>query len=326
MKDIFIFGGGKWGLALGYAFSYKNRVYMLSRRKLNLDSIDESSTESPFKGNRAGFIKQIDYSDFNTYYKDSENPLCVIAIAMAFLREFLEKSALLHDKNMKIMLASKGIEQDSGAFGNDILESFFLSKNLCYLSGPSFAKEVMMALPCALAIHANTDEIARQYALCFPDFIKVYIKHDIIGAEVAGAYKNVIAIAGGICDGLRLGNNAKASLLARGLVEMARFGGYFGGKIETFLGLSGSGDLFLTSNSTMSRNYRVGFALANGEKLDKILENLGEVAEGVYSAKSIIQISKKHNIHTPIALEIENILEGGEVLVGLHRLLKQTWK
>ena len=145
-----------------------------------------------------------------------------------------------------------------------------------------------------------------------------------MGAQVAGAYKNVIAIAGGICDGLGLGNNAKASLLSRGLVEMARFGAFFNARQETFLGLSGSGDLFLTSNSTLSRNYRVGLALAKGKKLDSILKELGEVAEGVYSAKSISEISRRNGIHAPIVQEVQAILEGGEVRVGLNNLLRKT--
>lgn len=320
MQNIFVFGGGAWGLALAYAFSQKNRVFVLSRRKLELlqyninikDSIQDCSN-----------LYQLDYGDFTTCYKNSINPLCVIAIASAFLRDFMQKANFLESvrDNMQVLVASKGIEQGSCAFVNDILEQYFKSDSMCYLAGPSFAKEVMKGLPCALVIHSNNENLSKKYAKCFPDFIKTYVQNDIIGAEIAGAYKNVIAIAGGICDGLKLGNNAKASLLSRGLVEMARFGAFFGAKQETFLGLSGSGDLFLTSNSTMSRNYRVGFELANKKSLKQILEELGEVAEGVYSAKSIVQISKKHNLYTPIAFEVQAILEGGEVQVGLKNLI-----
>jgi glycerol-3-phosphate dehydrogenase (NAD(P)+) len=130
--------------------------------------------------------------------------------------------------------------------------------------------------------------------------------------EVAGAYKNVIAIASGICEGLNLGNNAKAALIARGLVEMDRFGERFGAKKDTFLGVAGAGDLFLTANSTMSRNYRVGINLAKGKIIDDILNELGEVAEGVYTTQAIFKLSQKFDIYTPIASEVYKIIYEGK--------------
>ncbi len=320
MQNIFVFGGGAWGMALSHAFSQKNKVFVLSRRNLSLQKYNINTDN---KNHKTNIPMQLDYKDFLTCYNNSSRPLCIIAIASAFLREFIQNANFLESikKNMNILVASKGIEQGSGAFVNEILEQYFTKNRLCYLAGPSFAKEVMANLPCALVIHSNNEELSKQYSNCFPDFIKTYIQNDVIGAEIAGAYKNVIAIAGGICDGLKLGNNAKASLLSRGLVEMARFGAFFGAKQETFLGLSGSGDLFLTSNSTMSRNYRVGFGLANNKSLKQILEELREVAEGVYSAKSIVEIAKKHNLYTPIANEVQAILDGGAVSIGLKNLL-----
>jgi glycerol-3-phosphate dehydrogenase (NAD(P)+) len=140
----------------------------------------------------------------------------------------------------------------------------------------------------------------------------MYTSLDVEGVEVAGAYKNVIAIASGVCEGLNLGNNAKAALLARGLVEMDRFGEKFGAKKDTFLGVAGSGDLFLTANSTMSRNYRVGLNLAKGKLLEDILTELGEVAEGVYTTKAIYEIAKRKNIYTPIANEVYRIIYEGK--------------
>lgn len=358
-QDIFIFGGGAWGLALAFALSRKNNVYILSRRDLssqgvvlyNLDSKnhikDISSIEN--KKNYKDDIEQkseimrildskksdesptnipiqLQNKDFSNVYKSANNPLCIIAIASAFLRDFLKKADFLESfrPDMKILAASKGIEQGSGAFVSDILRDFFNSENLCYLAGPSFAKEVMAGLPCAVVIHSQNKILSRKYATCFPYFMKTYIQSDVVGAEIAGAYKNVIAIAGGICDGLGLGNNAKASLLSRGLVEMARFGKFFGARNKTFLGLSGSGDLFLTSSSKMSRNYRVGFALAQKKKLQDILIELGEVAEGVYSAKSITQIAIKHNLYTPIANQVQAILEGSSLQVALGNLLSKN--
>lgn len=307
--DIFIFGGGAWGETLGSCFAFNHRVFILSRRRLDLS----------YNKN----MLQINPDEFLKYYKNSKNPLSVIAIASAYLRGFLESATYLNEvkDNLKLMCVSKGIERDTGAFMSEILANFFNESNLCYLTGPTFAAEIKKGLPCAVAIHSFNQCLAKEYADIFPSFIKPYIKDDVIGAEIAGAYKNVIGIAGGISDGLKLGNNAKASLLARGLVEMARFGMHFGGKMETFLGLSGSGDLFLTSNSIMSRNYRVGLGLAQNRPLEDILNELGEVAEGVYSAKSINQIRLREGLYTPIATEIYNVLEGKNVLDSLQELL-----
>ena len=228
-----------------------------------------------------------------------------------------------------VLIASKGIEVESGAFMSDIFDEVCASNNakhekVGYLMGPSFASEVLEGMPCALTIHtkAQIDEVAK----IFPNFIKVYMNDDVIGGEVAGAYKNIIAIAAGICDGLQLGNNAKASLVARGLVEMARFGVFFGAKESTFLGLSGAGDLFLTTNSILSRNYRVGNALAKDLPLNNILDSLGEVAEGVFSTRAVMNLAKKHNIYTPIASQIYEILDGKNPRLSVKELLLREFE
>jgi glycerol-3-phosphate dehydrogenase (NAD(P)+) len=180
----------------------------------------------------------------------------------------------------------------------------------------------MEKLPTALVISSEDIKTAKEFEQFFPDFIKTYHDDDVIGAEIAGAYKNILAIASGVCDGLKLGNNARASLISRGLVEMSRFGVYFGAKEETFLGLSGSGDLFLTASSELSRNYRVGKYLALGNTLEDILTELGEVAEGVATAYAVKSISIKKSVYTPIANEVYEILEGKPPTKSLKDLLK----
>jgi glycerol-3-phosphate dehydrogenase (NAD(P)+) len=211
-----------------------------------------------------------------------------------------------------LLVASKGIDRDELKFLNEIFEEYVDSKNLAFISGPSFAKEVKENKPTALVIASKNLELAEKFKSFFPPFLKIYIDNDVEGVEVAGAYKNVIAIAAGICEGLNLGQNAKAALISRGLVEMARFGGFFGARIETFLGVAGAGDLFLTANSTMSRNYRVGINLAKGKLLKDILNELGEVAEGVYTTEAIYKLSQKYNIYTPIAKEVYKIIYTGK--------------
>jgi glycerol-3-phosphate dehydrogenase (NAD(P)+) len=224
-------------------------------------------------------------------------------------------------KNQKILVAAKGIEASSGAFLKDIYEEFVSSENLGFISGPSFASEVIQGLPTALVLNSTSKELYEKFAPLFPKFIKTYYSDDVIGAEIAGAYKNVLAIASGICDGLHLGQNARASLISRGLVEMDRFGSFYGSHKDTFIGLSGAGDLFLTASSTLSRNFRVGLGLAKGKSLAIILEELGEVAEGVKTAEAIYKLSQENNIYTPIANEVKLILDGKSPQQSLKDLL-----
>jgi glycerol-3-phosphate dehydrogenase (NAD(P)+) len=216
------------------------------------------------------------------------------------------------DKGQKILVAAKGIETATGSFLNEIYGEFVERDRLAFISGPSFAAEVKESLPTALVISSTNVDLAQTYADALPEYIKGYVNDDVIGEEVAGAYKNVIAIAGGVSDGLKLGNNARAALISRGLVEMTRFGEAFGANTETFLSLGGAGDLFLTASSTLSRNYRVGVGLAQGKKIEDILEELGEVAEGVPTAKALYLLAKQKSIYLPIATEVYAMVEEGK--------------
>jgi len=229
-----------------------------------------------------------------------------MAIPAQFARGWMEEHFV--DQGQKILVAAKGIETSTGAFLNDIYGDFVSAERLAFISGPSFATEVQQSLPTALKISSVNRSLAQTYAEALPDYIKGYVSDDVVGAEVSGAYKNVIAIAGGVCEGLGLGNNAKAALISRGLVEMTRFGEAFGAKTETFLSLGGAGDLFLTASSTMSRNFRVGLGLAEGKDMEVILEELGEVAEGVPTTKALHKIAQDKAIYLPIANEVYQMI------------------
>ncbi len=290
---IGVIGGGKWGSALHFALK-EHKPLLYSRSKVGV-------------------------SGYSGLEEVLECEYLIFAISAQAIKDWLEQNFI--NKNKKILVAAKGIHVETLSFLNDIFACHVKKENLAFLSGPSFASEVMKSLPTAVVINSRNEELAKKFGLFFPDFIKTYTSSDVIGAEICGAYKNVIAIASGICDGLELGNNARASLISRGLVEMKRFGKYFGGSEGTFVGLSGAGDLFLTASSTLSRNFRVGLGLAKGQSLDEILKDLGEVAEGVYTCNAIEKLAVKHDIYTPIATEVARMLRGKKPSESLKDLL-----
>jgi glycerol-3-phosphate dehydrogenase (NAD(P)+) len=176
-------------------------------------------------------------------------------------------------------------------------------------SGPSFAQEVAMSLPVALSIASHDLAWARAVAhACHGGSMRLYATSDLIGVELGGAMKNVLAIAAGVCDGLALGANARAALLTRGLIEMARLGVTLGAQQKTFLGLATLGDLILTATGDLSRNRRVGLALARGEKLNQIVQSLGHVAEGVATAPALLALARQHQVDTPITQAVCQLL------------------
>jgi len=294
-NTIAVIGAGKWGQALHFALNQKQKCLITSRTARDIKNFVDLETAM-----------------------DCE--YLVIAIPAQQIREWLNANFIF--KGQKILVASKGIEASSGEFLNEIYSDFVPEKNIGFISGPSFAAEVIQGLPCALVLNSTSKKLYNGFKPFFPSFIKTYYSADVIGAEVAGAYKNVLAIASGICEGLNLGKNAQASLISRGLVEMQRFGKKFGAKKSSFVGLSGAGDLFLTASSTMSRNFRVGLGLAANKSLETILEELGEVAEGVKTSEAIYNLSAEHTIYTPIANEVKLILDGKSPQDSLKDLLR----
>jgi glycerol-3-phosphate dehydrogenase (NAD(P)+) len=294
VAKIGVIGAGKWGSALAFALSEKNEVYISSRTPRDMKNFISMQE-----------IVKFDY--------------LVIAIPAQQVSNWLEENFIF--SNQKVLVAAKGIEAKTGRFLNEIFSKHIPSSHISFLSGPSFATEVMKSLPTAVVVNSENEELSQEFASFFPSFIKTYTSTDVVGAEIAGAYKNVIAIAAGICDGLELGKNAAASLISRGLVEMQRFGNEFGAKEESFVGLSGAGDLFLTASSTMSRNFRVGQGIAAGKSQEEILEELGEVAEGIGTTYALHRIADEKKLYLPIAKEVHSMLEGENPDVSLKNFL-----
>jgi glycerol-3-phosphate dehydrogenase (NAD(P)+) len=294
--SIGVIGAGKWGSALAFAFSEKNDVLITSRTPR-------------------------DVKRFVSLEKALECEYIIIAIPAQQISAWLDEYFVF--RGQKILVVSKGIEATTGRFLNEIYSKYVPDENIAFLSGPSFAVEVMKSLPTALVVNSTNENLSLEFASLFPSFIKSYTSTDVVGAEIAGAYKNVIAIAAGICEGLGLGNNAAAALISRGLVEMQRFGLSYGAREDTFTGLGGAGDLFLTASSNMSRNFRVGLGLAKGQTQERILNDLGEVAEGIGTAYALHEISLRKDLYLPIAKEVYETLEGKDPKESLRTLLSK---
>lgn len=289
-----IIGAGAWGLALYKGLKACNEACIAS------------ATSKP------GFTPLLDVLD---------NDFLLFVISTQHTKAWL-KANITPNSKQKILVASKGIITPECEFLDDVYEKYFPKENICFLSGPSFAAEFAKGLPCALVLSSTNEALAASFASTFDkNYVKTYTSFDVKGAQIAGAYKNILAIASGICDALGFGQNARASLMARGLVEMQRFGEHYGAKTRTFLGLCGAGDLFLSASSILSRNYRTGLGLGRGESLESILASLGEVAEGVATAKAVVKMAKTSSIYTPIACEIDAILKGKDVRQSVRDLL-----
>lgn len=247
-------------------------------------------------------------TDFDSSIEFARDGLVVIATPMAGLSEMLKR---LHDDSPGILWLCKGFQEGTGWLGHEVARTVCPNARVGVLSGPSFAIEVAQGRPTAL-VAACVDSELREEAVeaLHSDSLRIYTSADPVGVEVGGAVKNVLAIATGIADGMNLGLNARAALITRGLAEMTRLGIALGAQPETFMGLSGLGDLVLTATGDLSRNRKVGLLLAQGTPLPQILRELGHVAEGVHSAAMVLRRAQARNVEMPITEAVVAVLEG----------------
>lgn len=255
----------------------------------------------------------------------------VVAVPSGAVRDVLSQAAPYLCDNCDVVLAAKGMEAETGFLPAEVAADVLGGQvpfPLIALSGPNLAVEVARGIPTAAVAACPDDEAARRVAQRFhrPAF-RVYTSEDRAGVEIGGAVKNVLAIAGGVSDGLGFGDNTKAALLTRGLAEMARFGVACGARRETFYGLAGIGDLMATAASRLSRNWRVGDGLAKGEPLPEILARLGQVAEGVTTARAVCALSERHGVEMPICASVARLLDGESApRAEVAALMARAWK
>jgi glycerol-3-phosphate dehydrogenase (NAD(P)+) len=237
----------------------------------------------------------------------------LVVVPSRVFRSVLERLAGRLSDGTTLIWATKGLEPGTGRLLHEIVaEIIGPAWPMAVISGPTFAHEVAIGLPTAVTIAATKSEISTQLASCFHgDAFRAYTSEDLIGVQLGGAVKNVLAIAAGISDGLGFGANSRAALVTRGLTELMRFALASGAKRETLMGLSGLGDLILTCTDDQSRNRRLGLALARGESLEEALTLIGQAVEGVATAKIVIAKAKQLNVEMPIAEQVYQVLYAG---------------
>ncbi len=303
-----VLGAGAWGTALAHQFSSFHPVMLWGRDPELMQQIDLNKENKKYL---SGFLlnPMLRYtSDLEEICRFSDFLLIVTPInSLREMLYFFKKSVI----NLPFIWACKGLEEKTSLFAHQIVQEI-LGKNAppCgVLSGPSFAKEVVQGLPTAIVLASENPDFLKKYApLLHSERFRVYTSQDVIGVELGGALKNILAIATGMNDAMHFGLNARAALITRGLSEMSRLGAALGAKLETLTGLSGLGDLILTCTGDLSRNRQVGQQLAQGLSLDEILAHLGHTAEGVLTTKAIRQLARTLHVEMPITEVVYQVL------------------
>ncbi len=306
MTALAVLGAGAWGSAFAAVMAARHRVHLWAR--------DPEQTRAILAArSNQRYLPGITLPDSLQVSADLEKSisgaeLLIAATPVAGLRELVGK---LRGGKVPLVWLCKGFERESAALPHEIVAAAGIRAPSGALSGPSFALEVAQGLPCALTLASADAAFASATAsLLHGGRLRVYHSDDLVGVEIGGAVKNVLAIGVGICDGLGLGQNARAALITRGLAELARLGTALGGRGETVMGLTGAGDLILTATGDLSRNRRVGLELARGQPLAAIVAELGHVAEGVHSARATLARAAGCGVEMPIAAAVDAVLEG----------------
>jgi glycerol-3-phosphate dehydrogenase (NAD(P)+) len=310
-----VIGAGAWGTALAHsAASQPIAPHAVTLWARNSTQVERLRTEGGNSGYLPGVAlsPRLAYSNAPLAPLAQQHDLVVIATPMAALREVLvQLGALPHP----VVWLCKGFEAHSALLGHEVFQNVHGpdAEQMGYgvLSGPSFALEVANGQPTALVAASPQARVQDTLVEAFhANTLRVYRNPDIVGVEVGGAVKNVLAIATGLCDGLGLGLNARAALITRGLAEITRLGVALGGLADTFMGLSGLGDLVLTATGHLSRNRQVGLLLAQGQSLEAAVASLGHVAEGVNSARTVLARAKALHVEMPITASVVAVLDG----------------
>ena len=327
MEKIGIIGAGSWGIALAKLLAengHKVTVWSIIPEEIEMLS-DKHEHVDKLPG-----VKLPDTMEYTTDLKATctDKDLLVLAVPSPYTRSTSHSMKEYVADGQIIVNVAKGIEENTLYTLSEVIEEEIPQAKVTVLSGPSHAEEVGRNLPTTVVVGAKEQSVAEYLQNVFMnDVFRVYTSSDILGMELGGALKNVVALAAGIADGLGFGDNAKAALITRGITEIGRLGMAMGGQIETFCGLTGIGDLIVTCASMHSRNRRAGILIGQGKTYDEAMSEVKMVVEGVYSAKAAMGLSKKYGVDLPIIEQVNQVLfEGKSAKDGLTALMGRDKK
>ena len=314
VRKVAVLGAGAWGTAVAIALAQRHEVLLWGRNSAALQAMGQARENTAYLPGCPFPPGLQTAADFDAALAHVAEPgsLLIAACPVAGLRPLLQQ--LQSHAIPNVVWLCKGFEYDTGLLPHQIVREV-LGDAVAggALSGPSFAQEVAKGLPCALTIASDSAALrACVLEIVHGGNLRVYASEDLVGVEVGGAVKNILAIATGAADGLGLGLNARAALITRGLAEITRLGVALGGQTVTFMGLTGMGDLILTCTGDLSRNRRVGLGLAKGKALDVIVQELGHVAEGVPCAKAVRELAARLGVDMPITNAVAGVLFDGD--------------
>ena len=315
IATVGVIGAGAWGTALARHLADKGlSVTLWAYEREVVEAIRSKHENSPYLPSvRLPASLRVT----NQLADTAQGSDCLVfAVPSHAARPVLQQITAFLDRSVPLVSATKGIEEESLKLMTQVMEEVLpptMAARLLVLSGPSFATEVSRAQPTALCLAGRDPDLVKQLqSLLMTPAFRVYADDDVIGVQLGGALKNVMALAAGVVDGLGLGANARAALITRGLAEMVRLGAAMGADPRTFYGLSGVGDLVLTCTGALSRNHSVGMRLGKGERLEAILGSMQAVAEGVRTAKAALGLAQRHQVEMPIVQEVHNVLFSGK--------------
>jgi len=326
VNSVSIIGAGAWGTALALvAFRAGSQVTLWS---ISLDEVETINQRHENVYRLPGIALDPSLHATLNPEETSKADLVILAPPAQFMRSTCETFCKVFPSHIPLIIASKGIEDGTALLMSEVINEYFPRNPLLVLSGPSFASDVAKKLPTAVSLAAENLALSQKIAgLLSSPYFRLYASEDIIGTQVGGACKNIIAIACGIIEGRDLGDNARAALVTRGLTEIARLGCAMGGKLETFLGLSGVGDITLTSLSSQSRNKSFGLALGRGTPLDELLSNKKTLTEGVHTVTGTVALAEKFQVDMPITFALYDLLNGGgDIETLIQNLLARPLK
>ena len=322
-KGITVLGAGSWGTALAIRLANNDNIPCLWGHEADFMDTLSRERQNPQYLPGFRFPENLGIETRLARAVQANRDLLIVVPSHAF-REVLTAVAPLLNKKSRIAWATKGLEHVSGKFMSDVFEDVLGSSHpAAVVSGPTFAREVAADLPTALTVASNNPVFANDMASrLHGGTMRAYTSDDMLGVQLGGTVKNVLAIGTGIADGMQFGANSRAALITRGLAEIIRLGDAMGARRETLMGLSGVGDLILTCTDDQSRNRRLGLALGTGTRIEVAMKDIGQVVEGYNTAREVVQLAKQYRVELPISEQVYRVLhEGLAPAEAVHNLL-----